>query len=1823
MSSVDERVVKMKLDSSNLETNANKTSKILDKLDEKLKLKNGAKGFKDIEKAAKGVSLDSLARSVENLEKRFSTLGIIGTTALVNITNSAMDAGKKIVSALTIDGAKLGFQEYETQMNAIQTILANTKSKGSTLDDVNKALEELNHYADLTIYNFTEMTSNIGRFTAAGVGLEDSVSAIKGISNLAGVVGANSEQSARAMYQLSQAISLGALKLEDWNSVQEAGLGGEIFQESLKETARVHGIEVDKIIEKEGSFRESLREGWISTEILTETLAKFTGDLSDEQLRQMGYTEEQIVKIQDMAQTALDATTKVKTFTQLFDTLGETAQSGWTQTWQILIGDFEEAKSMLTGLSDYFSNIINQMSDARNNLLQGWVDLGGREKVLQGIKNIWDGILSVIKPIGEAFRDVFPAIEAIDLYHISDAFLKFTEKMKISGETADKIKRVFKGVFALFDIGLRAVKAIGGGFIDLLGSLTPLGGGILDILAVFGDWIRELDRSIKWSGLFETAIGSITDILGGAIRVFGEWFKSLTQGLDNLPEPDMRFLYTIVERIKDRFTDAKSVGKTFFEYLSGSFDDGFTSFKDDISAIFNKVLDKFKEFVDWFVAHLPEFGNVIKNAFSASVVGVIIEFVHNLSGVPGAIGNIFNNIADVVEDSKKLIKPIKKLIGSIGDAFGDLGGMFKDFGTAAKMKQILPFALAIGVLAAAAYALSRVDPKRLQVAGLAISGLATILLGAFAIFDQIVQSGSEKSIGKIASALIPFSAAMWILGKAVTMLSQLDITGALTGVGSVIALMATMSLSLRNIGKGVNAKSALSIITLAGAVRLIVEPLKELGSLDLVTITKGILTIAGVMTSIGGALYLMQNGTSLSASITVLAIAGALNLLVEPFKQLGSIPLDQIGKSLIALTGSLGAISGALFLIGQYTNFMDTLSFMVVIGMISLLAKSLKSLGSMSISQVGTALLGLAGALTTVVLAAKLMSGGNMKESAKNVKQLAKALIMIAVPIKVLGSMSLEQVGTALIAIAGAFTILGVSGAILAPLGSQLPAVAAGLSALSLAATLLAVPLKTLGSMDLGQIGTALIGLAGAFGVLIAASYALSPIAPILGMISLPMVALSAAAVGLSASLWLISEAMVNFSQITNLGIDSITGKLPAIGEFLTTLVLSFGDAIAQLIGKVVENIPTIIDKGFEFFNGFLEGLSSRIVEIAETGANFVLTLLNGITPLVGDVIAAGVKLLVEFLGGLSQNMQQLVTKGSEVVLEFLKGVQSHMGQIVEQGIKLVISLIEGIANTAAQLVQAGMDLIVKFMNALADGIRNNTAPVMEAVTNLGSAIIEGIWTAISTGAGKVIDVVKKLASDALAAFKEVLGIHSPSTEFFNAALNCVNGFANGMAKNESDARQMAEEFSKAVLDAFNTELSISKFVDIGAQLAQGLSMGITQSTQLVVTSLQTAGLNGMNALITSFNTKKPEAVNVIRDIMTNCLTTITQFNLRYQEAGRKILSSLITGFKNRQAEAANTMRAIITSCLAEITRKNSQFTTAGRNNITSLITGFKSRQQSAINTIKQIMQYCIQQINATENSWNQSGQNVVNGFIKGIKARQKAAEKAARDMARAAAEAAREEFDEHSPSKVFEKIGRFAAEGLALGLTGYSYYVENAGKDLGQMAEEAAKEGLDAMEDVGCLGDNLGCLDGIDDVVITPIIDSTELDKDIADINDKLHNNLLPITDGNKIFLVGNQKLLDLMAVDKDRVKFLSTANNKITALKNTTLSNLKDSVTLKPANSLNTGTKVEFVQNNYSPKALTSTEIYRNTKNQLSMIKGQNTTLFSGTTYRKVLAT
>lgn len=406
---VDNRIVEMQFDNRHFEKNVSTTMSTLDKLKQKLHLKGATTGLENVNNAAKNVNMSGLGSAVQTVSAKFSALEVMGVTALANLTNSAVNAGKRIVSALTIDPVKTGLSEYETKINAIQVIKANTRAiyegdEARQMQDIEDALADLNTYADRTIYNFAQMTDNVGKFVAQGLGVKEAAKAVQGMANLAGASGASAQDMARATYQMSQALG-GTIRKIDWNSLRNANMASVELKNTLTDLAKVKGIDIEGMIAKKGTFEDTLEEGWLTGALFTEAMNIYSDVYSEAELAAMGFNEAQIANFKDLAKTAAEATTEVKTMSQLWDVLKETAQSGWTQTWEIIIGDFTSAKRLWTDVQNYFSNIINKMSDARNALLSN--------ALLKGLTGIKENLTDLLKPAAAAMDTVKDATKSI------------------------------------------------------------------------------------------------------------------------------------------------------------------------------------------------------------------------------------------------------------------------------------------------------------------------------------------------------------------------------------------------------------------------------------------------------------------------------------------------------------------------------------------------------------------------------------------------------------------------------------------------------------------------------------------------------------------------------------------------------------------------------------------------------------------------------------------------------------------------------------------------------------------------------------------------------------------------------------------------------------------------------------------------------------------------------------------------------------------------------------------------------------------------------------------------------------------------------------------------------------------------------------------------------------------------------------------------------------------------------------------------------------------------------------------------------------------
>jgi tape measure domain-containing protein len=1300
---VDERVVEMRFDNKQFEQNIQTSLSSLDKLKKSLNLEGAAKGLETVNDAANKCSgnMSPLSNAVETVRVRFSALEVMAITALQNITNSALAAGKNLVSAFTTDPIKTGFEEYETQINAVQTILANTSSKGTTLDQVNNALDELNHYADMTIYNFTEMTRNIGTFTAAGVDLDTSVAAIKGIANLAAVSGSNSQQASTAMYQLSQALAAGTVKLQDWNSVVNAGMGGQVFQDALKETAKVHGIAIDEMINDEGSFRETLSKGWLTSDILTETLAKFTGDLNEDQLRTMGYTDDQIKSIMEMGKTANDAATKVKTFTQLFDTLKEAAQSGWTQSWEIIVGDFEEAKELLTEVSDTFSAVINASADARNKMLQDWKDLGGRTMMIEAVKNVFEGLVSVAKPVREAFNEIFPPMTGKQLAEITERIRDLTAKFKMGEESSKNLKNTFKGVFAVLDIVGQAFKAVAGGVGELIGLFLPAGNGVLSLTGSFGEYLVKLDETVKKTDVFGKAVSTVVDIVKIAItfvKTAGEKVKEFgkTAG-EKFDFPGFELFHSFLERVHDRMAQ---IG------------DGAGKMKSGVIVAFEMMGEalekcKFLKVMEALWIAVKVIAGGIADAVG-TMMGTLAEKLGNadFSGVLDilnsiAVGGIAVSISKFL---KSVTEPLEGLNGVLEGVTGILDGVrgcFEAYQTNLKAGTLLKIGAAIALLAGSIVAISLIDSDKLSASLGAITVLFANLLGAMAIFNKI--SSDTGKVSKACTAMIAMSVAVSILAGALKKVSDLDwgeLARGLVGIAGLTAIVVASSKAMASGQKQVM-KGATSLIIFGVAIKILASACKDLSRLQWDELGRGLTGVGVLFAEIAVFLRVAKfNGKMISTATGIVILSAAMKVLASACKDFGQMEWSEIGKGLAGIGGLLAELAVFTNLAGNAKHVMSTGVALIAIGAaMKIFASAVKDFGQLQWDEIGRGLTAMGGALAEVAIAVNLMPK-NMIGIGTGLVIVGGALEIIANCMSKFGGMQWEEIGRGLTVMGGALAELAISlNFMKGTLGGS-----AALLVASGALAVLAPVLSILGALSWEAIAKGLISIAGAFTIIGVAGAVLTPLVPTIlalsGAFALIGVGVLTIGAGLLAAGTGLSALAIGFTALATAGAAGAT----AIVAALTVIVTGIAGLIPAVLTKVGEGIIAIC-------------------KVIAAGA-----------PAIGEAVKAVVLTLIDVFVSC---VPQLADGALQLVVGVLAALVTYTPQIVDLAFKFLIGILEGIASNLPSLIKAGVDVLVAFFAGIVDALRGiDTGALLKGIAGIG--LLSAIMLALSATASLV-----------------------------------------------------------------------------------------------------------------------------------------------------------------------------------------------------------------------------------------------------------------------------------------------------------------------------------------------------------------------------------------------------------------------------------------------------------------------------------------------------
>ena len=1292
---IDERVVEMRFDNKQFESNVQTSLSTIEKLKKSLDMDGATKGLESIDSAAKKVDMSGLGSAVETVKTRFSALEVMAVTALANITNSVVNTGKQMLHSLTIEPISQGFEEYELKMGSIQTIMMST---GASLEEVNKYLQELNTYSDKTIYSFQDMTSNIGKFTNAGVGLEDAVMAIQGVSNVAAVSGANANEASRAMYNFAQALSAGYVKLIDWKSIENANMATVEFKTQLLESAVACGTLTKtadgmyktvkgNVIDATHGFNDSLQDQWMTTEALVSTLRDYADETTE------------------IGAKAFAAAQDVKTFSQLMDTLKEAVGSGWANTWEILFGDFEEAKELWTGLSQVIGGFIDAQADARNEMLQGWKDLGGRTKLIEALKNAFEGVQSVIKPIYEAFREIFPPTTAQQLYDITENLRKFTANLKLSDTASANLKSTFKGLFAILDIIKQAFSAIFTAIKPLFGGFGTLGDGILGFTGGIGDAIVAFDEFIKTSGAFQKVGEAAGEMKSGVIVAF----EVIGEALANC------------------------------------------QFVQLLSAVWNAV----KTIGSGIVKILGELGSSLaKNLGEANFSG-IIDLLNGIS-----FGAIAVGITKFVGTFRKAIEDIGSFKESFIGILDSVRGCFEAYQTQLQAGTLLKIASAIAILTASLIALSLVDSEKLNVALGAITVLFAELLASMAVFNKI--SGQATGVMKSVTAMLGIATAVLILASALKKIADLDakqLTTGLIGVAGLTAMMVAAAKAMSSNSKTI-IKGATQMVIFAAAIKILASVCEQLAKLDWNQLAKGLVGVGVLLAEVSLFLRTAKfSGKSITTATGIVILSAAIKVLASACKDFGEMKWEDIGKGLASIAVLLAEITAFTKLTGNAQNVISTgVALIAIAAAMKILASAVKDFSTMQWGEIARGLTAMAGALAAITVAVKFMPN-NMAGIGAGLVIVSAALVVLSTALEKMGNLSWEQVAKGLITLGGAMTILAIG------LNTMTGTLAGSAAMLVAAAALLVMTpvLSILGAMSWESIAKGLVSLAGAFTVIGVAGLVLTPLVPtILGLsgafaligvsvlgigagLALAGAGLAALATGLTAlaaagtagataivaSLTVIitgvaglipaivakiGEAIVEFCKV-------IANSAPAIGEAVKAVVL-------MLVDVLVECVPAIADGALKLVAGVLEALVAYIPSIVDSIFQFLIAVLEGVANNLPGLIQAAVDVLMAFFSGIVDALKGIDT---ETLLQGIVGI--GLLAAIMAALSAIAGLVPGamVGVLGMGLVIAELALVLAAVGALAQ------IPGLDWLINEGGNLLQGIGTAIGKFIGGIV----------------------------------------------------------------------------------------------------------------------------------------------------------------------------------------------------------------------------------------------------------------------------------------------------------------------------------------------------------------------------------------------------------------------------------------------------------------------------------------------------
>lgn len=1296
--SIDRRVVEMQFENRQFEQGARTSMGTLEKLKRSLDFSGAARGLSTLTGAVSGVDMTPMANAVESVSLKFRALEVAGVTAMMNLANRAVDTGISLVKSLSIDQVTAGWSKYGDKTANVQTIMNAT---GKSIDEVNGYLDKLMWFSDETSYSFNDMTAALGQLTSAGGDVEKLIPMIQGIANATAYAGKGASEFSRSIYNLNQSYSAGHLQYMDWKSLELAGVASKQLKETFIET----GIALGKIKEGQVSiadFGSTLKNGWADTEVMEQAFGKFN------EMTELAYEMVQSGEVETASEayeilskkydgvsiTAAKAAQEAKTFTEAIDATKDAVSSGWMRTFELIFGNYEEAKVMWTDLANYMWDVFASGSEARNSMLEEWSALGGRGSLIQGLTNILLAVQSAIEAVKESFRDIFPAMTGERLAELTRGFEAFTEKLTgfftvtagfqdlqidpatgqvenlgkavsllsepRKSENLINLQKTLKGIFAVLHIGAQAVSGLLQAGARLLGIVTPAAGGILGMTGALGDWLVALDKAVTESGIFTSGIGRMLDFLSPVADAVKAIAKGMLEAVTGLLHVDLSGLIQAGDGAAKALSPLSAVAEVAGKALEGLF------------GLLGKIMPALKTV-----------GEGIGNAFSGlgeSLGKIDLGSIVNLLNA-GLFGALLQKFGGLTKAFTGIGEDIGWSLGGIKEVLNGVKETMEAYQTQLKAGTLLKIAGAIGIMAGAILLLSSIEPSRMAAA---LGGMAILLVEISAAVTQMggaLKPGQTKNFAVMAAALIAFSAGILILSAAVKVLSTIEPGALVMGLAGLGVILTELSafLKLQN-GSKFGAFKATGILLLSAAILVMAKAVQVFSRMKPEEMVQGLTGVAAVLAEIAGFTKLAGSAKHIiSTSISMLLLSTSLLIFAKAIEKMGGLSWGEIGRGLVTMAGALTAVILAMNLMPK-GGFGKAVGLTAFAAGLLVLSAALQSFGAMPLDAIGRGLLAMGGSL--VLLSAALLAMKTALPGAAALLVAAGALTVLAPVMERFGQMELSEIGKSLLMLAGTLAVFGIAGAVLGPV----------------------VP--------------ALLGLAGAI-----ALFGIGCLAAGTGVAAFGagLTALAAGGAAAASALTLMVVELINLIPLF----------AQKVGEGFVNLCWT----VANSAGAICEAIVAVI-------HAVCQAALETLPEVAYTVVELLTQILITIADHIPEIMQAGLDILIGLLEGLANNMDRIIDAATSVVITFLEGIGAKLPDVVNAGFDMMIAFLDGLAQVVEErtpeLIASFVGLGGSLISGLIQGLFSGIGALGSAISQIGQTVASGLSNIFGGGGGNV-----------------------------------------------------------------------------------------------------------------------------------------------------------------------------------------------------------------------------------------------------------------------------------------------------------------------------------------------------------------------------------------------------------------------------------------------------------------------------------------------------